>query len=193
MLRQRFSFLDLCYLYGNDKIFEGIKIPSNIDKNILISNIINKCDIFQPIYSDLGLLNFKIKLFFETNYKNYERIADTLQIDYAILDNYDRIEEREIVTDKKNSSTNKSNNINIEEVSAFDSSAYQPNNKNSIDDNSENNYTGNEKVIERNRSHGNIGVTTNQTMINEELYLREKNNIYIIIANDFFNEFMLNI
>lgn len=47
--------------------------------------------------------------------------------------------------------------------------------------------TGKRKDIEEVHAHGNIGITTNQQMINEELALRLENNIYEIIALDFEN------
>lgn len=106
-----------------------------------------------------------------------------------------------IQSEKKSTSENK--------TSAFNATTYQPLNTSTTEesgrstDNMENNGTdnlarenkfsnsetgnGTEGHKENARMHGNIGVTTNQQMINEEIELR-KINIYELIALDFENE-----
>lgn len=106
-----------------------------------------------------------------------------------------------IQSEKKSTSENK--------TSAFNATTYQPLDTSTTEesgrstDNMENNGTdnlarenkfsnsetgnGTEGHKENARMHGNIGVTTNQQMINEEIELR-KINIYELIALDFENE-----
>lgn len=106
-----------------------------------------------------------------------------------------------IQLEKKSTSENK--------TSAFNATTYQPLDTSTTEesgrstDNMENNGTdnlarenkfsnsetgnGTEGHKENARMHGNIGVTTNQQMINEEIELR-KINIYELIALDFENE-----
>ena len=105
------------------------------------------------------------------------------------------------------STTNTANNSTELQKSAYNATSYQPyektvatiseensgskNGKDSGNDTSsfENSETttGNRKDVEEVHAHGNIGITTNQQMINEELALRLENNIYEIIALDFEN------
>ena len=49
------------------------------------------------------------------------------------------------------------------------------------------------KEVEDIRVHGNIGVTTSQQMIESELSLRAKYDIYKIIAREFEREFLVQI
>lgn len=94
-------------------------------------------------------------------------------------------------------------------TSAFNATTYQPLDTSTTEDNGnstdtlenrgtdnlvrKNNFSnsesgnGKEGHKEKARTHGNIGVTTNQQMINEEIELR-KINIYELIALDFENE-----
>ena len=93
-------------------------------------------------------------------------------------------------------------------TSAFNSNTYQPKSRNESHANSSDNSTSNshteiendekEKETENSkedmsiniRAHGNIGVTTNQQMINSELELRQKN-VYKLIALEFEDEFTI--
>lgn len=93
-------------------------------------------------------------------------------------------------------------------TSAFNSNTYQPKSRNESYANSSDNSTSNghseiendekEKETENSkedmsiniRAHGNIGVTTNQQMINSELELRQKN-VYKLIALEFEDEFTI--
>lgn len=93
-------------------------------------------------------------------------------------------------------------------TSAFNSNTYQPKSRNESYANSSDNSTSNghseiendekEKETENSkedmsiniRAHGNIGVTTNQQMINSELELRQKH-VYRLIALEFEDEFTI--
>lgn len=95
-------------------------------------------------------------------------------------------------------------------VSAYDSSRYTPKDKTTLDSSKtntgvvtdsgnvsentsgNNSRTGKETKTYSQHLHGNIGVTSNQQMIREELDLR-KFNIYTYIAEDFFDNFMIGV
>lgn len=106
-----------------------------------------------------------------------------------------------IQSEKKSTSENKTSAFNATTYQPLDTSTTEETGRSS--DNMENNGTdnlarenkfsnsetgnGTEGHKEKARMHGNIGVTTNQQMINEEIELR-KINIYELIALDFENE-----
>lgn len=95
-------------------------------------------------------------------------------------------------------------------TSAFNSSDYQPASKtaesgnehrsiNSTGENSSNtesdgleNVSTNMKKTNSGRAHGNIGITTNQQMVESELVLRQKN-VYKMIALEFEDEFTITV
>lgn len=106
--------------------------------------------------------------------------------------------------------TNNSNNDEIEEVnqvSAYDSDLFSNDSKTTTTDkkqetstektNRNENSDGNEKeenILEtKDTEQGNIGVTTTATMINEEIDLQKKFNVYEVIATMFYDELMLHV
>ena len=106
--------------------------------------------------------------------------------------------------------TNNSNNDEIEEVnqvSAYDSDIFSNDSKTTTTDKKQENSTektnrnensdGNEKeenILEtKDTEQGNIGVTTTATMINEEIDLQKKFNVYEVIAAMFYDELMLHV
>lgn len=106
--------------------------------------------------------------------------------------------------------TNNSNNDEIEEVnqvSAYDSDFFSNDSKTTTTDKKQENATektnrnensdGNEKeenILEtKDTEQGNIGVTTTATMINEEIDLQKKFNVYEVIATMFYDELMLHV
>lgn len=189
------NWTNLIAWYGYDEIFKDIKLPTLINKELLLNNIISKIDILTPIYVDMPILNLKIQNFFLTNYDIYDRLSKAFKLEYDVIENYDRIEES---TTKENensnlNTTNKNNFENIDSISAYDSNSFTNSNKNASNNTEQNTSTNNvdKNTIISSRIHGNIGVTTSQQMLESELKLRPKMNIYEIISNDFMNEFSL--
>lgn len=132
---------------------------------------------------------------------NIHRLYLALSAEYNPIENYNRTES---VTDtttgkiKANSKgTNESNGTNTNNVSAFDSSDYQPESQNINNNKDETTTTGETESNGTNtheaNMHGNIGVTTNQKMINEEINLRIYNHIVDTILNWCDSEFCLKI
>lgn len=141
--------------------------------------------------------------------ENYDRHDDfTEEIDSTTNRESNVKTTQEGEANTEDSSTTTPGRITEEQVSAFDSGSYQPAKKiaESGTESSEgtshgtNNSTttgeGTEKSVldhtkkNTGRSHGNIGVTTNQQMIESELQLR-RFNLYKTIALEFEDEFTI--
>lgn len=132
---------------------------------------------------------------------NIHRLYLALSAEYNPIENYDRTESTTDTTTGKiisnSKGTNESNGTNTNNVSAFDSSEYQPESQNINNNKDETTTTGESESNGTNtheaRLHGNIGVTTNQQMINEELNLRRSNHLVDVILNWCDSEFCLKI
>lgn len=219
-------------LYGfwtyDKSLFNNIEVDSRLNKNLLLTYIFEYAGSNEVRYSEPAILKMVIETFFKTKMANYSRMIDALLAEYSPIENYDRIEERTLNIEKTNNENNYGNNdytdsrtttsqsaesivnskdsTNENTVSAYNSTNYQPSEKNTASEagNSTDNITasGSDDLSHKNnfsstkkgnetqghtenlRAHGNIGVTTNQQMIREEIELR-KLNIYEIIALDF--------
>lgn len=211
-------------------LFDGMILPEDYDRDALLAEIMKRCGQLYPYHQVPPILKADIKLWFSRNYLNFDRIMDALIAEYNPIENYDRHEESTKTpntTDKstlsgkdssdrdydhmKETVTYKGDDTRETQVSAFDSTAYQPSEK--VTDSRSNredekdtdggytdttNYgkvdtvthTGTEGYSSH--IHGNIGVTTNAQMITGELELR-RFDIYTDIAARFEHEFIVQV
>lgn len=196
---------------GYPDLFEDIQLPTGIDKEILVNNIIKECWDLEPIYPQPILFKKMIDAFFAKKYSDYLKMYTALSDDYNPLHNYDRFEEKDESRNNDRNykrsenrnldSENTSNTETTNKVSAYDSDKFSNSDLENIKDNSNRNDTENisiddtdnatDKYTTKNHLYGNIGVTTSQQMLESEIKLRSTLNIYDIITFDFRAQFML--
>ena len=176
-------WINLFNLYCYDDIFKDIRIPENIDKEILINTIADYIAEYEPIYYNMPFLNLKIKNFFLKNYDVFDRLNKAFTIEYNPLHNYDKTQT--VIETIDNSTEDNTENIN--QTSSFDNTDFVNNEKNNTKGNT------NEKTTRTytDNTRGNIGVTTSTQMLEQELNLRPRLNIYTFIARLFYNEFCI--
>ena len=190
------KFYNLWELYEHD-LFDNIKLPEKIDKETLVNTIFMKCATYSPLYHEHDLFVNMINSWFLTWYDTFDKIVNVLEEEYNPLYNYDRFED----IDRKNTEQGKvdmdhvGNNTFVNQTSAFDTENWQNANK---EDNTRNMSDLESRDLtyldrEYNHLYGNIGVTTSQQMLESEIKLRDNFNIYMFIANKFYDEFMLKI
>lgn len=201
---------------GKD-IFDEIYLDPRLDKDLVVNTILDYSATYIPLYQDYNLFNFKNKVFFDRNRDNIVHLLDAFTLDYDPIYNYDRYEKYNEVDETKRNSNSTSSlnsnrnstsslNSNIENrVSAYNSSTYQPSNESLSADSTKENVTSDDSTKENvtsddkhnyytdNRIYGNIGVTTTQQMLESEIDLRDRYNIYEWIARKWYNEFMLKV
>ena len=84
-----YTFVNLWEL-SYHKLFDDIRLPAGIDKEILINTIFDECAEFEPLTIDVDLMKAKINNFFARNYDNFNRLYEYTQIEYNTIENYDR-------------------------------------------------------------------------------------------------------
>lgn len=127
----------------NKSLFDFMSIPSGIDKENLIDNIMMECGEFEVLYSDPEFNRSAIGTWSTKHYRTFEKWITALNIEYNPLENYDRFEDwkdngtenttsntkdkNDTVSSNKTDMSGKSDNkgTNEDKVSAFDSSSYQ--------------------------------------------------------------------
>lgn len=204
------SKLTLIGLYNYDNTaLDLLSFPEGIDKNLAISTILLRCGEFELLYPSLPFVKSLCDVWSKKHYRTFEKWVAALAIEYNPLDNYDRHEK---YTDTHSGSDTTSGSssgstspaattrTNTEEVSAFDSSSYQPKSKNTETltinaagtDSSTTSSTFNhgEKIEHDAHLYGNIGVTTSQEMLKAELDVA-RFNLYDQIADIFCEDFCL--
>ena len=227
-------------------MFDDITIPADLDRETVISNIVKRCGLLSPVYSEPRLMKEAIDLWFTSNQWTLQHLINIIKAEYSPIENTDRYDEQtrtisreldrddtfnETQTLAKNSTdtltrsgtdtlktdaetTVDASNEAIDSVSPYDSNNWANSSKRTEDNGSTSTTDGTERrtldTTERRtlggsdtqthggtngrdesedttdrfmqHLHGNIGVTTNQEMISQELELLQKFHIYDWIA-----------
>ena len=221
-------------LIGMSKYFENIDsdlfdkptLPEGVSKDTLVANILLQGGEFETLYGDPYFLQQMIGVWSDKWLPTFTKWVSALNIEYNPLENYDRQEDW---TDQNYHTSNTSarrdsgntrtfNNqdkrtidttaVSEDEVSAFDSSVYQPSAKNTVDNDgtdtvdysgtikdeygegTSGSENGNSTDTHGGRIHGNIGVTTSQQMLQAELDIA-KWNLIEHITDIFMQEFCI--
>lgn len=159
----------------DDTLFDEMQLPKGVDKTEVINQIIfkyGKTPLFCP---DPEVMKFYIKSWSDKRIDQWTRFKEAIEIEYAPLENYDRMEEGEVTFSPTTTQEMK--------ISADNATDYQPDRK-SISG-------GKDITASKLRAHGNIGVTTSQQMLASELDLVPRLSIIDYIADDFKIEFCL--
>lgn len=194
-MRATISILGLYNL--NDTIFDNINLPAGVDHDILVTNLVTELAELELIYSDFNFMKFMIGVWSSKELPTWERVVKASNKVYDPIENYDRIEEWHDNLNS-NSAVNSSmtGNGNIQhDVAGFNSSALVNASK---DTNTESNTgvssdTSTSTGYHTGRVHGNIGVTTSQQMLQSELDIAPKLNVYDFIINSFKERFCLQV
>ena len=149
MMAATMSLLAL-YQY-NERLFDGLRLPSGVNKDTLVANLLTETAEFEVIYPDAEFMANMIAMWSAKEVGVWERLEETLHYNYDPISNYDRHEE--------------SSNIgeSLGKVAGYNASDLV-------------NSSGASTDVKRTaRMWGNIGVTTTQQMIEEERRVSEFN------------------
>lgn len=242
--------LETALAYRNESIFDLLNLPDGIDKDTVEGNILMEGGEFEVLYADPNFMKQMVGIWSKKHYRTFDKWIKALNIEYAPLENYDRFEEwddtgSENINTKRSGTTSDTssgsvNNSRSEhdnehmsgdnkvvtegktenEVSAFDSNTYQPENQ-STNEGEEKTTSSNDRTASRNisddtsthnttngtassnedyskgssgkhigRIHGNIGLITSQQMLKSELDIA-RFNIVQQITDLFLQEFCI--
>lgn len=163
----------LGFLKTDESLFDNFRVPDGVDKNVLISRIIAECAELEVAYSNIKTFKFILENWSFARVDAWSRVFKALSAEYSPIENTDKYEETTLGpvenSGKRFSATYDGPEIQSERVE-----------------------NTSKTVINSVHAHGNIGVTSNQQMIGEEINLR-KTDIYKIIVQDFKNMFTLQI
>lgn len=236
--------LTLIGLYNFDStLFDSLSLPSGFDKATFIDALLLEHGEKCVLYSDPAFMKYSIGAWGRKWALELSRIYDALTVEYNPIYNYDRFEEYtdnesrdyeskvnagHTAKDTPNFSANTTTSDNVttsqttnrtseKQVSAFNSSNYEPSEK-TIENNgtTTNNGSGTnntttsgttQDLTESSDSqtndaesrtfehsahiYGNVGVTTSAAMVNEVVLQRFKYNLYGTAARLFANELLI--
>lgn len=131
------------YQYNN-QLFDGLRLPSGVNKDTFVDNLLAETAEFEVLYPDAEFMANMIAVWSTKELAVWEKLEETLHYDYDPISNYDRHEE----------STNTGESLG--KVAGYNASDLV-------------NSSGASTDVKRTaRMWGNIGVTTTQQMIEEQ-------------------------
>lgn len=167
------SDLSIRGLYAWDNtIFDNLVLPEGVDKDILCSNILSEFGELEILYPDSEYFKDILGYWSRKQLPTWEKWNEELNLEYDPINNYRKHTEHE--GEKNNTNTNKVKAYN-EATNFVD---YQQN-----INNGDNKFTRDVT--------GNVGIRSYQALLEEELNLRDKYNIYNLIMRDFKLRFCL--
>lgn len=198
------ALLSVMGLYiADNTLFDSMVLPGQLRKDVMINLLLADLAELNTIYSDPDVMKFMITNWSKSRQDIWQHWADTKDYEYNPIWNkdgtYTETETRNLkgATSGKAKSGSEAHAVTERQRSAFDSSGYQPSEKELYD--SEDNQISSETsgqttdtgTITRQRvEKGNIGVTTTQQMIQEERDIADFD-LYKIIIDEFKNRFCI--
>lgn len=197
---------NLMKLYDND-LFDGILLPKGIDHDTVVNTILSESALNTPMYPEHDLFKMMIQNFFRKYYNNFDRYNRAMNEDYTPNENYRKTDEKKI-----NDTVNKHELLDGHQVNTFDDHEIKEDFKMAFDANdwkrtdrfddkvynNDDYKQWNNTDTKTNRdgtvntiSHGLTGVYSNQKLVEEEVKLRSKYNVYKYISDLFYDEFMI--
>ena len=188
--------LTLIGLYNEDNtIFDLFTVPTEINKETLINNILLRSGEFEVLYPDPEFMKLSIGNFASAWQPTFERWVNALALEYNPLENYDRKEDWTDTRNGHNSGTTSGTTSNTltNKVSAYDAGDDLTTRGQDVNygaDSSSSSGESHEGAKHDGRIHGNISVTTSQQMLLSELDLGYWN-VYEKITDLFLTHFVI--
>lgn len=195
------AMLSILSLYAFDNtIFDEMVLPQGIDRQTIIDKICFDNAELSLLYIDPDTMRLLIKNWSTVQSPNWDRIAQALNAEYSPIENYDR---HELWTDTGTSSTQDSTTGSTQQTTGTTRKVAGWNNDSSltptegVDSNGSGSSTqqssgsGTTSNRREGRTHGNIGVTTAQDMITQEVKLRSSITLADVISSSFRKQFCI--
>jgi hypothetical protein len=187
------------YLYdavdNPDGLFSQLSVPaSTLDKDILKNTILLRGGEFEVLYPNPDFMVPMIAVWSAKWADTITRWWTAFQADYDPISNYDRHEEwTDTASGSGSGQSSGTSGGSVEDTtSAYNVSTYSPEHKETTTGSNSGSTTSSFSNSNTHDGHlyGNIGVTTNQQMIEAEFELR-KINLYNEVADLFLTEFVI--
>lgn len=172
--------LSLLGLYNWDTtIFDGLKLPSELDKEEFINNLLMEVAELTVLYTDSDFMKKAISSWSSMRLHTWERMTKVLYEVYDPFINIKRDEVRTILQERDLMGTGNT------KVNAWETETPQDQNSSETTD------TGTIKTTETFHVEGDSAITDAQDVLKKELDVRIKYDMYKIIIEEFKNRFCL--
>ena len=190
-MQARISLLGL-YNWDNT-LFDGWTLPEAIDAEILRGLLIQECGELETTLPEPDLFKAVTGLWTRRKGRAWARALAAMTASYNPIHNYDRNETYTDTESGSGGSDTSASNTRTDKTAAFNSSTYENKGQSTESGTGESSSTYGRTLSHTARMSGNIGVTTSQQMVNDELDLSDRLDPYWIIVRDFKKEFCVQV
>ena len=171
-------------MYSYDPtIFDGLVLPDQMDKDVLVNNILMNFAELEVLYPDPDFMKNAIGQWSMMRYQSWEKMQTVLYANYDPFINIKRDEERTITETRNLAGSGESTG----KVSAWNDTDFQNRNRNIT----ETKDTGTVTTHEKFHVEGDSAITDAQDVLKKEMDVRLKFNLYQIIVEEFKQRFLL--
>lgn len=171
--------------YYDPSIFDDMVLPDQLDKDVLINNLVLECAEMTILYPNADMIKQAIGYWSQMRIHAWERMQTVLYEKYDPFINIKRDEIRTIEQDRNL----KDDGTTVGMVNAWNDGTGTERDRNTVN----NSYTG--KVLTKETYHveGDSAITDAQDVAKKEMELRIKYDLYNYIISDFKQRFCLSI
>lgn len=186
----RAATLSILGLYNNDNtVLDTLTVPDGVDADTIKENILIECAELTVVYQDPDFMKLAIKSWCKKCMPVWQKLQETLELEYNPLWNKDAYYEEDVARDKdttaETTDTSTGTGTNEHDTAGFNSAEWA----NSTLDKAATTETGSstgkgtedENIHSTRREYGNIGVTTSMQLIKEQREVVEFNMMQRII------------
>lgn len=186
------ALLPLAGLYNWDtSIFDEIELPEGVILAQLTEALLLECGTFSVTLPDPAIFKRCVKTWSIRRSGAWTRALAAMTAEYNPIHNYDRSEQVSDIENTDAFTSNSTSGTSTGSAAAFNSSAFENKDKVVSSQTGQGSASQGRAFQHSARLSGNIGVTTSQAMVEAELDLADKLDIYSYIVADFKKEFCL--
>jgi hypothetical protein len=169
--------LSILGLYNYDpNLFSQMSIPVSVDRQTLVDLILADCAELEVIYTDPQFFKRILESWSRSRLPVWERLEKAINAEYNVVENYDRSEEWTDTGSGTSLQKNRNRGYN-QGAGMLDATETDSSGENT------NTHSG--------RVHGNIGVVSGQDLVEQEIALAPKTDLYNYIVGDVRDRFCI--
>lgn len=175
----------------DDTIFDGWTLPDSVELETLKNYIFQECAELCVTIPNPAIFKWSTNSWTRRKQKGWLRALAAMDAEYNPIHNFDRNEDYTDAETGSSGTDSSARGTTTNQVAGFNSSSYSPQSQQNTNQSGESAATYGRELEHNAHLYGNIGVTTSQQMVEAELELSGKLDIYRIITDDFKREFTL--
>ena len=174
------------YNWDND-LFDQLTVPDDVDAGLAVASILTDNATLEVMYPDPDIMAEMIGIWSARESVIWDRIYKAISKTYDPLENYNRTESWNQTDTGTSSAT--SGNTTTNKVAGYNDTVLAT--ANQTEDHSSGNGSSSLQSYRSSNVKGNIGVTSSQQLLNQELDVSERLDIYKYISQSFKQRFCL--